>query len=392
MDFDRYVRPDPGQDAFIADVKTIIDQGAFQDLFTFAPISTTKSSIEVMFERRSGEAVLVWDIDCLDRLDGLLAFCLAEDGDIDHFKSLGVIALSHLTAGYLLKTDPAVATQIMTLAYEVEPHDLTFTVDDDARLDRYQRLMRVYLFFHEIGHIVYRSKADGFEAVNESVERAIAAFQNVDVEAGEINRSPEAEARIARGLSIPINDLPGLHAQIEQDMSNPRTREETWCDAFAATYMLNWAVDQGFNPIECYAVDALLHLFIGARFQWLSYWDRSNTNDKWDATPSLATLEARVFVRSLIMYAECFQHWKDTEFGKAAGGDNEEAQLSAFHQLTDQVRDPLLDAYHARINLALGLLNLFDRREAFERADSYWQSLSEAEQSQTIDDLIHDLY
>lgn len=389
LSFDRIIVPAAGEDAFADDIDVLIAEGEFAELFRFVPASTTRSSIEMLFERRSNEAVLLWDRDCLDRIDGLLALVLADDGQpLEQYHRLAVVALCELLAGMFAVTDPAITMEIMTLRAAYDPEEVMVTVNDDERLDRFRRLVRVYLFHHELGHLIYATDPAIAPDVGVMIDDALRHFSLADPSAGPAPRTSASDGLIERGLVIPYEEIGALGETMRTQLAEPGTREETWCDGFAIRRLVDWAVKQGIPVEECYAVDVLLHLFVGARLQWFCYWSPRNPAPVWDEFAILGRHQARAHVRGLIFVVEAYHGWRTTQ---SETGASAEALFLEFEAIRDGFTDPLIETFYERFELALALLQAYDRTEALTRAEQEWRALSGDEQDQVLSDILHDL-
>jgi hypothetical protein len=343
----------------------------------------------MLLERRSNEAVLLWDTDCLDRIDGLLALVLADGGrPLEQYHRLAVVALCELLAGMFAVTEPAITMEIMTLRAAYDPEDVMVTIQDDDRLDRFRRLARIYLFHHELGHLIYAADPGIAPEVTVMIDDALRHFSLADPSAQPAPRTATSERLIERGLVIPYENIGGLEERVRAQLDEPGTREETWCDGFAIRRLVDWAFKHGIPIEECYAVDVLLHFFVGARLQWFSYWSPRNPAPVWDQFPLLERHQARADVRGLIFVVEAYHAWRRTQLGT---GESEEAMFLRFEAIRDGLTDPLIQTFYERFELALALLQTYDRSEALSRAEQEWSALSRDEQDQVLCDILHDL-
>jgi hypothetical protein len=179
MNFDRLCRKEFESDEYIGDVRFVFDQALPEGTASIVEVSTTGSSVEVLFERLTGQAVVLWDTDFTNCLDGLLAliFCDDEDGDANAFQALGLAAYSNLAASIFLKKDPAVAQFILRLTDDFMPDSFSVTVEEDHRMDRYRRLIRVYVALHELAHILYRVLPEMIPQMDERIQTTIASIR-----------------------------------------------------------------------------------------------------------------------------------------------------------------------------------------------------------------------
>lgn len=380
MTLDRLSRSDFSEDPFISDVRELVETALPVESVPLIQVSTSASAVEVLFERRSGHAVLLWDTDFTERLDGLLSlvFCGGSDTEYD-YQGLGIAALSNLTASLFLARDPAVSDLILRLASDFISDDLSVIVEDDFRMDRYRRLIRAYVCLHEIAHIVYRLLPERRKAVDTRLRASIAAIRPTMLAERNRVRSAVDEDLAARGFLLQADDLNQVLGQIDRHLRRPADYEEVWCDVFAGEHFLAWAIKYGFRPEECAVTDELLHLLLGARMQWTSFWDRRNDVADWQASPGLNNHENRAHIRSLLLVSDAVRAWLAGYPAESEAGASE-AMAALIAVEGDALRKRMVD----RHNLALGLLGGLDRAEMFDLADRSWASLTSTSRSDIV--------
>ncbi|WP_269586408.1 hypothetical protein [Roseibium sp. Sym1] len=388
LDFDRMCRTDFESDEYIVDVRHVFGQALPDGVASIIEVSTTASSVEVLFERLSERAVLLWDTDFTNRLDGLLAliFCDEQDGDASVHQALGLAAYSNLAASIFLKKDPAVAQFILRLTDEFMPESLSVTVDDDHRMDRYRRLIRVYVALHELAHILYRVLPEMIPEIDERIRSTIANIHPSHSDKRKRELTPVDQELQEKGLLVKDHELGDVVAQIRRHLQRPNDYEEIWCDVFASEHLLGWADEHGYKAEECVVADDLLHLMLAGRMQWFCFWDRSVKIQDWRQSGRLSNHENRANIRGLLMAANAAQSW-----GANQSGPEPHEVSSAFAALVSAEGDTLKKRFVDRNHFSLGLLGGLDREEMFERANLGWSRLSVAGQDSAIGEMLTSL-
>lgn len=388
LDFDRICRTESESDEYIDDVRSVFCQALPDGIASIIEVSTTASSVEVLFERLSGRAVLVWDTDFTNRLDGLLAliFCGEKDGDESVHQALGLAAYSNLAASIFLKKDPAVAQFILRLTDDFMPQSLSVIVDDDQRMDRYRRVIRVYVALHELAHILYRVLPNMIPKIDKRIQSTIANIHPSRSDQRKRELTPVDQELQEKGLLVKDHELGDVVAQIRKHLQRPNDYEEIWCDVFASEHLLGWAHEQGYKAQECVVADDLLHLMLAGRMQWFCFWDRSVKIQDWRQSGRLSNHENRANIRGLLMAANAAQSWGATQSGLEAHEVG-----PAFAALVSAEGDTLKKRFVDRNHFSLGLLGGLDREEMFERADRGWRQLSDTEQNSAIGEMLNAL-
>ena len=337
----------------------------------------------MLFERRSGQAVVLWDTDFTQRLDGSLAlvFCDAADASYD-YQGLGIAALSNVTASLLLAKDPAVSNFILNLASDFIPEDVSVTVEDDIRMDRYRRLIRAYIGLHELAHVIYRILPETIPQIDARIRGIVANIRPSQLVQRSLPKSVVDEEFEAKGLLVKPLEIDDVLAQIERHLQQPRDYEEIWCDVFASEHLLGWALENSFRPEECAVADDLLHLMLAGRIQWASFWDRSNLVSDWRDSSGLSNHENRTNIRGLLMAANVTQAWHHMHPNESV-----EHASAAVAALITAEGDTLKKRFVDRHHLALGILGGLERGEMFDRADQSWSQYSVEDRDKLVSEM-----
>ncbi len=385
--FDRLCRPEFESDPYFEDVLDIFHQTLPQNSATVLEISTTASSVEVLFERRSKETIVLWDVDFTSRVDGLLAliFCDASD-DESNYQGMGIAAYSDLAASRFIGKDPAVAQYILKLTDDFLPDSFSVTVEEDVRMDRYRRLIRAYVAFHELAHIIYRVLPEERFKIDQQMQNTIASIEPSQLVLHRSDLSPVDLELEEKGLLVRPLDVNDVLDQIAEHLTRPNDYEEIWCDVFASQQLLSWADDNGFSPHECIVVDDLLHLILAGRIQWDCFWDRSNELARWDQADLLSNHENRTNIRGLLMANNGLRIWRQSNLE----GSDEDAGTK-FAKLVSTDGDELKKRFVDRHHLSLGILGGLDRMEMFDLADQNWAQFAADQQHAIIEEMLTNL-
>ena len=380
LSLDRFCRNDFQPDEYFSDVQSIFEQALPTGLVPLEQVSTSASSVEVLFERRSGSSVVLWDVDFTKRLDGMLAliFC-DEDDDIYDYQGLGIAAFSNQAASLLLTRDPPISNFILSFAYDFSPDNMGLTVEDDIRMDRYRRLVRAYVALHELAHVIFRTLPEKIPEIDAVIQNTVANIRPSQIVQQRIPSSEVDKELEARGLLLTLPEVDEVIRQIEDHLRRPKDYEEIWCDVFASEHLLGWALENDFQQHECIVADDLLHLLLAGRMQWKCFFDRRNVIGDWQNSHGLHIHENRTNIRGFLMAANATRSWHLHNFSRSA---QEASETMAM--LTTKEGDLFKKRFLDRNHLALGILGGLERADVFEAADRGWNELSVTQRDEAI--------
>lgn len=388
LSLDRICREEFEPDEYFQDVENIFKQSLPENIVQLVQLSSTRSSVEVLFERRKQSSIVIWDVDFFERLDGMFALIFSDPDETCDFHGMGMIAYSNLTASTFLHDEPEVSQYILKISNDFLPDTNTVIVEDDIRMDRYRRLARVYIALHELAHIIYRLLPEQVKEIDELIQSIVKAIPESQLLAKMGNQTKTDERFASMGLLANFDEVQEIENQIREHLTIPKDYEEIWCDVFANKYMLSWAEDHGFKPEECVVIDELIHLVLAGRLQWQCFWDRKNNSQIWDNASELSNHESRANIRGLFLANISLRSWYEkTEnqgLSKAEASDK-------YSDIVSAEGDSLKMRFVERNYLALGILGGLDRHELFENAIKEWTALSVKEQKNSYKKILSNL-
>jgi len=384
---DRIVRTDFHQDDYYRDVVELFETMISDRNVHIIQLSTTKSSIEVLSEKNSGEKVLVWDTDCIHRFDGFLALIMSSEATtLQEYKKMAFLAVSRLTASTFLKSKPWISLEVMRLADPVMPTKTELTIKNEQAYERYRKLARIYILLHEIAHIVYSLDSDIASEFADKTSFTIQNLRTYQEQSEQLAEKTDFQSWLyEQGHVITSKDMDVLEEQIAKQLKSKNSTEEIWCDMFATELLVSWANQNGFSPQECVVVDEVLHLFFSTKALWQSFWGSDDCKVDWITDPSIEQQQNRANIRGLFMTAMSYQYWLDSNM------ESEDISAKNYRELLSSDTERLHKNFYERFNLVLGTIESMDQYEVLRLAEIDWSALNTNVRQEIIDEIYLEL-
>jgi hypothetical protein len=360
----RHTRDD---EPFLALLEGVLDRHALVGL-PLVPVNTNQGSVEVVWNRRTGEPILLWDYQFFLHFDISLAILLASERTLARAQAEYMLlrGVSVQTTLNLLSVEPGLALSCERMSGAI--HDRPevpdrIRVPDQSLFDRIRTLCRVFVLLHELGHVTYRSHSSVVENIDDKLTTVVAALKQ-----SQQRFISERDGDASR------HDRDEHIGKIEQYLASPDRRLETWCDLYAVEQLLLWCFIEGYTPSECYLAVMLTYYLIHTRQLWAYFWNRHNASVPWSENERIVESAIRGDVRGQFCMLQGHNIW----------GGALKVTYENYSQAVGKDCYVLMDRYRSLVRRATGLILGADRPKHFAHSDQYWHSLPAVKQREAL--------